>query len=59
MKCNIKKTSNKDIGRLNEELYKLRCHKCGSVIDVFSSQIFMIYEQRKKPLCEKCKGGEE
>lgn len=58
MKCNLnlKKTSNKDILRLNEELCKLRCYKCGSVIKVCKLPIFMIYEERKMPLCERCKG---
>lgn len=58
MKCNLKKTNSKDIRRLYDELRKLRCYKCGQVIKVCESPIFMIYEQPRKQLCKKCKGGE-
>lgn len=58
MKCKLEKTSHKDMERLKEELRKLRCYKCGSVIKIFESPFFMVYEQQKKPLCERCKAGE-
>ena len=56
MKCNLKKTSDKDIRRLNEELCKVRCRKCGAVIKVYPLPIFMAYEATKYQLCERCKG---
>lgn len=59
MKCNLKKTTDKDRRKLNEELCKLRCFKCGSVVKVYDLPIFMVYEQQKMPLCERCKGGAE
>lgn len=58
MKCNLKKTSKKDMERLHEELRKLRCYRCGAVIKTLESPFFMVYEQQKKPLCERCKAGE-
>lgn len=56
MKCNLKKTTNKDRRRLNEELCKLRCYRCGTVIKTYALPIFMACEQQKMSLCKKCKG---
>ena len=58
MKCNLPKpTSRKDMERLHDELCKLRCCKCGAVIEKYENLLFMIYEQsRRKRLCKKCKG---
>lgn len=56
MKCNIRKPNPRDIERLHEELRKVRCYKCGSVIETHELPIFAIYSQRKHRLCDKCKG---
>ena len=58
MKCNIPKTKKRDVQRLREELCKLRCSKCGTVIREYSSPFFMVYQYQneKARLCTKCKG---
>ena len=59
MKCNISKVKDRDMRRLHEELCKLRCLKCGSVIGEYHSPFFMIYDFQNKRarLCDKCKGA--
>ena len=58
MKCNLPKpTKPRDMERLHEELCKIRCCKCGAVIEKRENPIFVIYEETKrKRLCNKCKG---
>lgn len=58
MKCNIPRpTKPRDIARLNEELCKIRCRKCGAVIEECTTPILAIYEAKRMKLCDKCKGG--
>jgi NAD-dependent SIR2 family protein deacetylase len=61
MKCNIPKCSEKDFKKLQDELRKLRCSKCGAVIREYSSPFFMIYDYQNMNarICLKCKGGAE
>lgn len=60
MKCNYPKVKPRDMQRLQEELRKLRCVKCGAVIREYSSPFFMIYDYQnlRARTCDKCKGVE-
>lgn len=58
MKCNVPKPPNpRDIARLREELCKVRCYKCGAVIEQHKEPIYAIQEKcRRMRLCKKCRG---
>ena len=62
MRCNIPKVKHRDMRRMTELLTRVKCCKCGQVIEVMSEAYAILNFDKKRyenRVCEKCQRESE